>query len=547
MVKPMNPDAESRWQRYGFSVLVVLGVIVLRMLLMPLLGERYPFVTLFPAVVVAAIQGGFGPGMLAALLSFGLAYCLGFSPGVTFSFGTSTDNTAMLINLLGATFVCFVGASMRRAKIELRSQQNRLEEIVARRTEELNQSNEQLRKEIEKRAEAETQMRAASVAKDNFIAALSHELRTPLNPVLLIASEAAANSKLAPEVRNDFDVIAKNVRLEARLIDDLLDVTRITHGKMTIDFQTVNVDEVLKEALVKVQDELKANDIRVELKFEAGHHTVRGDASRLQQVFWNVLKNAAKFTPRGGEVEVSTAVEGDRLVVKVRDNGIGMVPEELGRIFAPFAQGDHASEGPAGTFRGLGLGLSIALTLIESHGGSIEASSPGRNLGANFTIKLPLAEKSPEKPTGNAGAPTDRKLADAPAPRRKILLVEDDNSSRTALSRLLERRNFEVISAAAAPEALEAAAQHTFEFVISDIGLPERDGYSLMKELRAKYGLTGIALTGYGTQEDIASSEASGFVAHLTKPVSVVTLERAIGGLKTADGAAFKVDREDRQ
>lgn len=526
--------------------MVVLGVIVLRVLLRPLLGDRYPFVTLFPAVVVSALWGGFGPGMLAAGLSFGLAYALGFSSGVAFSFGTSPDNTATLINLMGATFVCFVAASMRRVKMELRSQQGRLEEIVSRRTEELNQSNEQLRKEIERRSEAENRMRAASVAKDNFIAALSHELRTPLNPVLLIASEAAANSSLAPEVRNDFDVIAKNVRLEARLIDDLLDVTRITHGKMTIDFQSVDVEEVLKEALAKVHDELKANDIRVELKLEADHHTVRGDASRLQQVFWNLLKNAAKFTPRGGEVDIETAVEGDRLVVKMRDNGIGMTSEELGRIFVPFAQGDHASKGQAGSFSGLGLGLSICLALIESHGGTIEASSPGRNLGATFTIKLPLGEKNPAKLATSPAVSADPKASTLP-PRRKILLVEDDNSSRTALSRLLERRNFEVISAASATEAVEAATRHTFEFVISDIGLPERDGYSLMKELREKYGLRGIALTGYGTQEDIASSEASGFVAHLTKPVSVVTLERAIGGLKTADGAVFQVDREDRQ
>ena len=542
----MNPDADSPWQRYGFAVVVVLGVIVLRVLLKPLLDDRYPFVTLFPAVVVATLRGGFGPGMLAATLSFGLAYFFGFSSGVAFSFGTPTDHTAALINFIGATFVCYVAASIRRAKLELRLQQSRLEEIVSRRTDELNQSNERLRNEIEKRSEAETRMRAASVAKDNFIAALSHELRTPLNPVLLIASEAAADTSLAPEVRNDFDVIAKNVRLEARLIDDLLDVTRITHGKMSIDLQIVDVDEVLKEALAKVQGELSANQIRLGLKFEAEHHTVRGDASRLQQVFWNVLKNAAKFTPQGGEVDVSTAVADDKLVVTVRDNGIGMTPEELGRVFAPFEQGDHASDGQSGSFSGLGLGLSIALTLIERHQGTIEASSPGRNLGATFTIKLPLAEKRVNQAPVSEVPAADRDPQVAPAARSKILLVEDDKSSRTALSRLLERRNFEVISAASAAEAVEAATRDTFEFVISDIGLPERDGYSLMKELREKYGLKGIALTGYGTHEDIASSEASGFVAHLTKPVSVVTLERAIAGLRTADGAVFKVNREDR-
>jgi len=485
---------------------------------------------MFPAVVVTALSAGFGPGLVMVGFSFALAYMFGFSSGVWFSFGTATDRAAMIINGVSAMFVCFVAASARRHRADLSSQQDRLEEIVARRTVELGHSNDQLRKEVEKRSEVEARLRAASVAKDNFIAALSHELRTPLNPVLLIATEAAANAALPPEIRSDFDVIAKNIRLEARLIDDLLDVTRITHGKMSIERHFVEVDEVVREALAKVQGELDAKKIRVTLTLNAPRHTVSGDASRLQQVFWNVFKNAAKFTPQGGEVTVTSTTSGENLVLRVKDTGIGITDDEMRRVFSPFEQGDHALDPQGSQFSGLGLGLSIARTLVEHHAGTIEAESPGRNQGATFTITLPLAEKPAE--LSAPIAPAIAKPAVPGVQRSKILLVEDDHSSRTALARLLARRNFEVVSAGSAAEAWRAAEEHTFEFVVSDIGLPGEDGLSLMKRLRDRYGLRGIALTGYGTQEDIASSEASGFVAHLTKPISVPVLEQAIGKLR---------------
>jgi signal transduction histidine kinase/ActR/RegA family two-component response regulator len=472
--------------------------------------------------------------LLAVGLSFGLAYYLGFSSGVPFTFGTPTDRLAMAINFIGAIFVCFVAASMRRAKADLRRQRTYLKQQVEERTIELEKSNAQLRKEVEKRSEAEARLRAALVAKDDFIAALSHELRTPLNPVLLIASEGAENPALPPEVRGDFELIAKNVRLEARLIDDLLDITRITHGKMSFEVQSVKIDQVLAEAIANVREELETKAIRLHLTCDNRDHAVLGDAARLQQVLWNVLKNAAKFTPRGGNVRVSSVVSANQVVITVRDDGIGMTPDELARVFVPFEQGDHAANG-SGQFSGLGLGLSIAHMLVERHAGTIEASSPGRGQGATFAIKLPLAENNVAADTALV-APKVAVASGAPAVERsRILLVEDDSSSRTAVARLLMRRNYEVVSTASVAEALAAAAAQHFEFVISDIGLPEQDGHVLMKELRRLYGLKGIALTGYGTRDDIASSEAAGFVAHLTKPVSIATLERAIAELRLAE------------
>jgi signal transduction histidine kinase/ActR/RegA family two-component response regulator len=522
------------WQRYGFAVGVVAMVVALRLLLLPYLGTKYPFVTLFPAVVVSALWAGFGPGMLAVGLSFGLAYYFGFSSGIPFNFGTPTDLMAMGLNFIGATFVCFVAASMRRAKTDLRRQRAYLKQQVEQRTLDLEKSNALLRKEVEKRSEAEVRLRAALVAKDDFIAALSHELRTPLNPVLLIASEGSKNSVLPLEVRQDFELIAKNVRLEARLIDDLLDITRITHGKMSLELQSVQIDQVLTEALANVREELETKSIRLHLSREALNCAVVGDSARLQQVFWNVLKNAAKFTSRGGNVWVSSAISSNQLVITVRDDGIGMMPSELARVFSPFEQGDHAVNG-SGQFSGLGLGLSIANMLVERHAGTIEASSPGRGQGATFTIKLPLAADI--VPADTAGTASQAVSApDTPVlERTRILLVEDDLSSRTAVARLLTRRHYEVVSTASYAEAMAAAMTQSFEFVISDIGLPEEDGYALMKELRRLYGLKGIALTGYGTRDDIACGEAAGFVAHLTKPVSIATLERAIAELRAIE------------
>ena len=283
-----------------------------------------------------------------------------------------------------------------------------------------------------------------------------------------------------------------------------------------------------------------AKAIQLEVKKEAASHMVVGDAARLQQILWNVLKNAVKFTPPEGRIDVSTSISGKQLVVTVEDNGIGMTKEELERVFSPFEQGDHAADG-SGQFSGLGLGLSIAHMLIERHSGKLEASSAGRGKGATFTIRLPLAELALVQAEAAAPSPVAPTGGPTVAEPSRILLVEDDNSSRTALARLLKRRNYEVISTASVPEALAAAAEHTFEFVISDIGLPEQDGCVLMKELRQRYGLRGIALTGYGTQADIASSEAAGFVAHLTKPVGIATLEAAITDLRASQAKITSV------
>lgn len=380
---------------------------------------------------------------------------------------------------------------------------------------------------------------AASRAKDDFLAALSHELRTPLNPVLLLASEAATNEELSPAVRADFEMISRNVLLEARLIDDLLDLTRITRGKLSLDLRPLDVHGALRDAIASVRGDIKAKRLELTLDLEAGRTIVVGDAIRLRQIFWNVLKNAVKFTPSGGSITVSTQVmeRSHRLAVTIRDTGIGMTPQELGRVFESFAQGDHAGSGGSHRFGGLGLGLSISRMLAELHHGSIRAESEGRGQGSTFTVELPLTratvpvqpQESP-RPVATAGADAAGKQE----ARGHFLLVEDHVPSRDALAHLLKRRGYQVTAAGSLGEARECAEREKFDLLISDIGLPDGSGNELMAEFRERYGLRGIALTGYGMEQDVVKSQMAGFVAHLTKPVRLESLEQA---LVSAQGA----------
>jgi CheY-like chemotaxis protein len=360
-----------------------------------------------------------------------------------------------------------------------------------------------------------------------------------LNPVLLLASEAAEDQSLPPAVRGDFATIRKNVELEARLIDDLLDLTRITRGKLPLDMQPHDLHVILRDAMATVQAEAERKAIAIQLRLNAADSMVLGDAVRLQQIFWNVLKNAVKFTPEGGKVVVNTrvATETGDMTVEVVDTGIGMTPSELERIFDAFSQGDHAGGGGSHRFGGVGLGLAISRMLVELHHGSIRADSAGRNCGATFSIELPLIGKDSRSPiplTAGANESISTELA-APeisvALKGRVLLIEDHAPTRLTLQQLLLRRNYEVVAAGSVAEARELVSREHVDFVVSDIGLPDGNAYDLMAELRARLGLTGIALTGYGMESDIARSHAAGFVIHLTKPLRIQSLDEALNRL----------------
>jgi len=389
------------------------------------------------------------------------------------------------------------------------------------------------RKQAERDMEmARDKAEAASRAKDDFLATLSHELRTPLNPVLLLASEHASDPGLPEEAREAFRTIRKNVELEARLIDDLLDLTRITRGKLSLNLARQDVHAILQDAVATMRGDLEAKGLTLVFELRATRTKVWGDAVRLQQVLWNVLKNAVKFTPEEGTVRVSTRdlPESGQLLIEIRDTGIGMTKEELERVFDAFAQGDHARGGGSHRFGGVGLGLAISRMIVEMHRGQIRASSEGHRKGSVFSVELPVSEEGEMEMVTQSKARTSTAspFAGKAGAKRKLLLVEDHDATRVALAHLLSRRNFEVVQAASVREAREASARERIELVVSDIGLPDGSGFELMAELKKNHGVSGVALTGYGMDHDVLRSQAAGFVVHLTKPVTVQALEKAL-------------------
>lgn len=388
---------------------------------------------------------------------------------------------------------------------------------------------------------------ASAAAKDDFLAALSHELRTPLNPVLLVSGEAAEDLSLPGEVRADFAMIAKNVELEARLIDDLLDLTRISRGKMQFDRNLVSVTDVLRDSVAMLRSEIAEKNLSLRMELSSLQPVVLGDAVRLQQIFWNVIRNAVKFTPVGGSISLTQTVDLARQIVtiEVRDSGIGLTAAEIDRIFEAFSQGDHAGNSGSHRFGGLGLGLAISKTLAQMHGGQIRASSPGQGRGSSFFVELPynqpgtgdlsLKVRSDVELDGPAISATLFNTANEKRERFQILLVEDHVPSRDVLGALLGKRGFEIHSAGSVADARELAGQKNFDLLISDLGLPDGDGHQLMNALRASQpDLKGIALTGYGMEADLAHTLASGFSAHLVKPVNMRELERVIASLLPA-------------
>ncbi|MEI6350379.1 MAG: ATP-binding protein [Verrucomicrobiota bacterium] len=359
---------------------------------------------------------------------------------------------------------------------------------------------------------------AANRAKDQFIAVLSHELRTPLTPVLATVSALRTEKDLPPPLRSDIELIQRNVETEAELIDDLLDVTRISQGKVVLQPEILDMHTCLQMALEVCQPQISAKRLEHRLDFQACRHHVWADPVRMRQVCWNLLKNAVKFTPEGGRVTLRTYNSGERLKIEIEDTGIGIDPKIMPEIFHPFKQGDQISNRQ---FGGLGLGLSIAKAVMELHQGRLTAYSEGRNKGATFTIELATVNPEAEPP---ASAP-QREHEEHPL---RILLVEDHADTLQVLFKLLKDWGHSVTTAGCVRKALELAAGQPFDLLISDLGLPDNSGLTLMRQVKKSCGIPGIALSGYGTEEDLRESQTAGFTKHLIKPVNVADLRVAI-------------------
>jgi PAS domain S-box-containing protein len=357
----------------------------------------------------------------------------------------------------------------------------------------------------------------ANSAKDQFLAVLSHELRTPLTPVLVTAQLMERDQTLAPEHKESVGLIRRNVELEARLIDDLLDLTRISRNKLDLHLESVDAHEKVRHVLGMCNDEIAAKRLEVVLHLNAKRHHVLADPARFQQIVWNLVKNAVKFTPPEGRLTVRTVDADDRLVMDVLDTGVGIAPEVLPRIFDAFEQGGR---NVTRQFGGLGLGLAISKALADLHGGTITATSEGPGKGALFTVVLPVAAAK-----GASGNRPEGRLGDLPC---TILLVEDHADTRTVMARFLRSLGSTVVVAGTATEAQKLLAEVRPDLLISDIGLPDFSGTDLMRQVRAAHNVKGIALSGYGMEEDVAKSRSAGFEAHLTKPVNLQALEETI-------------------
>ncbi|MGF7135024.1 PAS domain S-box-containing protein [Paraburkholderia sp. EB58] len=359
----------------------------------------------------------------------------------------------------------------------------------------------------------------ANRAKDRFLAMLSHELRTPLTPVLAGARVLELIPELPEQARSCVLMIRRNVELEARLIDDLLDLTRVANGKLRLSLETVDVHEVIDSVLELFRSEIQVKQQDVHVDKVAQHHYVLADRARLQQMLWNLIRNAAKFTPDGGHIYVRTRDERMHVQISIEDTGIGIEPEQIGKLFNAFEQGN---QNMTQQFGGLGLGLAITKALTDVHGGTVMAQSPGAHCGATFTITLPTATKPVEEAI--VAAPTVRH----PAGPLTILLIEDHVDTAEVMAQLIRGLGHEVTVVGLVADALAATQSASFDLIVSDVGLPDGTGLDFIKAFREHADVPAVALTGFGTDEDVRRCLGAGFTSHLTKPVNFGQLEQLI-------------------
>jgi signal transduction histidine kinase/ActR/RegA family two-component response regulator len=360
----------------------------------------------------------------------------------------------------------------------------------------------------------------ASQAKDDFLAILSHELRTPLTPALISASYLAEHEELSPQLREEVTAIRTSVQLEARLIDDLLDLTRITRGKIELHLEVVDAHGLLRNSIEIARDNILQKQLELVVDFGADRHHVWADAVRLQQVFWNLINNAVKFTKKNGRITIRTVNENGRFVFQITDSGVGIAPDQLDRIFRAFEQGERSI---SRRFGGLGLGLTISKRLLELQGGTITVHSEGLNRGASFKLGLASVE-SPKT------ASVSRSIGDeAPARSLQLLVVEDHPQTLRVLAALLRKQGHKVLTAECAQAAIKLLEAEHFDGLISDIGLPDGNGCDVMRVARQRQSLVGIALSGFGMEEDVRRSMDAGFEHHLTKPIDFQELEKFVG------------------
>jgi PAS domain S-box-containing protein len=376
------------------------------------------------------------------------------------------------------------------------------------------------------RKQVETELRmakeaaeSANKAKDQFLAMLSHELRTPLTPVLATLNLWEASEDIPGSLQPDVQMLRRSIEMEARIIDDLLDLTRIARGLLSFSPEDADVHSIIEFLVGLSQSEYQNKDLKVVVHLNAARHHVHTDAARLQQVFWNILRNAIKFTDNGGQIMVTTSNDpANKIIVAIGDTGIGMTPETMAKLFVPFEQADPTRNRRYG---GLGLGMAISNALVDLLEGELRVESAGLGQGSTFTVCFPTTDPA-------AKTPEFEHIRRASRDKVRLLLLEDHDDTARALTRLLENRGYEIELAGTVAAALEAVERDRFDLLLCDLGLPDGTGIDFIAKVRQTRKTPAIALTGFGMQQDVDRAKQAGFDAHLTKPVSLQKLEVTI-------------------
>jgi len=500
----------SSLPRYGIAVVTVAlalaFVLALRLRLDPAVSS--PFLA---AVTVSALYGGVGPALLAAALSVAVSHYFFFAPLYELALDEAGLFKLMLVRiaifLFTALLITLVAAGRKRAEDE-RARLFELEQAARFEA-------EQARRDAEgARAEAE----AANRAKDQFLATLSHELRSPLAAVLTWAQMLRRGILDAAKTQRALDTIEHSTKLQVRLIEDLLDISRIDSGKLTVEMETVDVAATLRTAIETTRAAADAKRISLRLEGAGGAAPLRGDSARLQQVFGNILANAVKFTPQDGTVTTTLQRAGGSWEIGIRDTGVGIAPDELPHVFDRFHQADTST---TREHRGLGLGLAIARHLVTLHEGEIAAESGVENAGSTFRITLPAAVADGAGDGAAAGASNGDGFASLDDAR--ILVVDDERETRESVVAVLAHCGATVRGAASVAEAVDELRRGLPDIVITDIAMPEQDGFALLARLRALEGDGGrtptVALTALAGADDRRRILGSGFDRHVVKPI----------------------------
>ena len=382
---------------------------------------------------------------------------------------------------------------------------------------------------------ARAQAEAANRAKDEFLAMVSHELRTPLS-AMLGWSRMLTTGKLDPDsVNRGIEAIERNARAQTQLIGDLLDISRITTGKLQLNVRPLRLDSVITNTIDAMRPTAQAKQILLHANLDTDAGSISGDPDRLQQIIWNLLSNAIKFTPAGGRVEITLERVGTHIQITVADTGQGIDAEFLPHVFERFRQADSSS---TRKFGGLGLGLSIVRHLVELHGGTVQVDSPGEDQGATFTVRFPLlteyeesCNNHPVEHSGDGAVTAELSLKGI-----RVLVVDDDTDSRAVIGEMLLQFGAEVLTAASAPDALQALELWSPDVLLSDIEMPNEDGYSLLQKIRSKDSKSGglipaAAITAYGRSEDRLRVLRAGYQIYLPKPVDPHELALVVASL----------------